>query len=923
MSNIDDSTLHAARLFADKYGGASSEKQLGQSFWRDFFTSVAGVSDLLSSGIEFEFPVRSKSGTINFIDVFWSGVVLIEQKSAGKSLDEAEKQARDYLIALQAEQRPPTIIVSDFKRIRIIEVLAGQSHEFELKDLPENLARMEMVVGQNAKEATRQEVTADQKAVELMADFYVEFEKAGYEGHEVSVFLVRILFLNFGDDTRMWKQIPGGLFRTYCEATAPDGSGVGGRLQELFQTLDTPTDKRPTTLSPGLIEFPYINGGLFREQLPIFSFTPSMRDALVKTTEYDWSTISPAIFGAMFQTVKSKEDRRHLGEHYTSVENILKVIRPLFLDEFQERLMKSWDSVPALKKFHKELSEYNFLDPACGSGNFLLVTFKLLREIELRLIARIKELEGDQGQLYLDGRLGLSINLKQFHGIEINEWSSQIATVAMYLAEHKANQALEEITGFAPNIFPLEETANIINANALRIEWSEVAPINDKTFIFGNPPFIGQQLQDVEQKKDTFSVWSGNKKTGMMDFVSNWFLIAARQVASHGGECGFVSTNSITQGEQVQVLWGEFSKLGIVFNFAHRTFSWTNEASGKAAVHVVVIGFSPKSLEHKTKKLWSYKDIKGQGELRIVSELSPYLIEGSPVAVTSRKSALSPELPNMVRGNQPSDGSHLAKISPEEAEEIRRSDPIASKYLRRLIGSTEMINGEERYCLWLEDASPSDLRASKVLSSRVSAVKEFRLSSPASVTRKNADNPHLFQQRTQPKSEQFIAVPCVSSDSRRYVPIGFYPGDWVTNNAVLVVPDAPNYVFALLNSSAFNVWNRTVSGRLKSDTRISQEITYFNFPVPVLSDTQKMELDECAQAILSARAEFLEKGSSLADLYSPVSMPLELTKAHEKNDRVIAKVFGYSPQDGDSEILTRLFSLYEELNQGLIPAKKS
>jgi type II restriction/modification system DNA methylase subunit YeeA len=370
----------------------------------------------------------------------------------------------------------------------------------------------------------------------------------------------------------MWKQVPGGLFGTYVEATVPDGSGVGGRLQELFQLLDTPVEKRPTTLSQRLVDFPYINGGLFKEQLPIFAFTASMREALVRTTEYDWSKISPAIFGSMFQTVKSKDERRSLGEHYTSEANILKVIRPLFLDDFTDKLQKAWESVPNLKRLQAELASKNYLDPACGSGNFLVVTYRRLRNLELKLVARLQELQGKVGDVYLDGRMGLSVTLSQFHGIEINEWSSQIATVAMYLADHQANLEMEEITGISPNRFPLTQSANIQHHNALLVDWASVCEISENTFIMGNPPFLGSLMMTPEQRDDTKVIWNNHKKTGLVDFVTNWFIVAGRLVSTRGCEAAFVSTNSITQGEQPSLLWGELSPLGVDISFAHKTF---------------------------------------------------------------------------------------------------------------------------------------------------------------------------------------------------------------------------------------------------------------------------------------------------------------------------------------------------------------
>jgi hypothetical protein len=913
-------SLSGARRFAEKYKAASSEKRLGQSFWRDFFTQVVAIEDLMSAGIEFEYPVRSASGTINFIDVFWPAVLLIEQKSEGKSLDDAEKQARDYLIALSPALRPPTIVVSDFKRIRIVEVLAGNTFEFTLDSIVENLPRLELAIGKLAFEATKPELSADQKAVELMADLFVEFEKAGYGGHELSVFLVRILFLNFGDDTRMWKRTTRGMFADFIEATSADGMGVGGRLQELFQVLNTPNDKRPSTLSPTLVDFPYVNGGLFSEQLPVFSFTAEMREALRRTTEYDWSKISPAIFGAMFQTVKSKEERRSLGEHYTSEANILKVIRPLFLDEFTERLQKAWDTPSALKKFHAELATYDYLDPACGSGNFLVVAYKRLRDIELKLMARLQELEGRQGDVFLDGRMGLSITLDQFHGIEINEWSSQIATVAMYLADHQANLEMEEVTGFSPHTFPLTTSAAIFHGNALALDWSSVCPIRLTTFIMGNPPFLGQSQQDQQQKEDTRAVWRNHPKTGVMDFVSNWYLLAARQMEKTGGSAAFVSTNSIAQGEQVPPLWQELSRYGMEIDFAHRTFNWTNEAAGKAAVHCVIVGFSRQSTKKSAKKrLWEYETPNSTPQLRIVPQINPYLIAGPEIAIESRTRPISDELVPLIWGSKPTDNGNLSKISKEEADRIREDDGIAAQYLRPIIGAQELIHGAERYCLWLEDASPQDLRNSPEIRKRVDAVQQFRLSSTAELTRRNARIPHLFVQRAQPKTE-YIGVPLHSSVDRNYLPIAWVNPKIVALNSLSTIPQPNKALFAVLNSNVFNLWAKTVSGRIKSDIRISAEITYNNFPLRHLSQEERATLERTGQAILDARAMF--EDSSLADLYGSSSMPLDLITAHKQNDKAVLKIFDLRPDASDDAILACLFFVYGEMTRGLLPAQR-
>jgi hypothetical protein len=900
-------SVHEAELLAKKYAKITSEKSFAQTFWRDLFQQLCGVDDLLATGIEFEYPVRShESGTIKFIDVLWPGVVLVEHKSAGQSLDKAEQQARDYLISLEAVKRPPVIILSDFAKFRIVEVLAGKSVEFALGDLPQNIGRFEAIIGDAGIGASRIEVEADTKAANLMSELFVQFEKAGYTGHEVSVFLVRILFLLFGDDTAMWRRTDKGLFSDVVNNSPEDGTGLGAILQELFITLNTPRDLRPPTLAESMSGFPYINGGIFAEQLPNFNFNTDMRRALFAATQYDWSTISPAIFGSLFQSVRDAETRREMGEHYTSETNILRCINDLFLNDFYKRMRDAWDSPQALKTLRMELGEYNYLDPACGSGNFLVVAYKRMRDIELRIIARLQELDNKRTQLQLDGSLGLQVHLGQFHGIEIDEWSASIARVAMFLADHQANLALEQITGSAPNRFPLTESAVIVNANALTTDWSEVCPMSTKTYIMGNPPFFGSYLQTKEQKQDVESVWGDVRGAGNLDYVTNWYLIAARHLAASGGRAAFVSTNSVAQGEQPAIIWGELSKLGMRIDFAHQTFKWSNDATGQAAVHVVIIGFS-KNTQKGKRKLWYYADIKAVPALREVENINAYLLDAPDVLITSRTKPLLPRTQLMEKGNIPADGGHLANLTPEEAEAIRKEDAIAAKYLRRLIGARELIHNDMRYCLWLQGADPADIKNSKVLSARVAAVRQMRLESTKAKTREDASRAQEFQEIRQPKSN-YLAVPLHSSEDRKYVPIAMMTPDVIANNALAVVGNATVETFGFLTSRPFNVWNKAVSGRIKSDMRISNTITYNNFPFPEMNDAQRNKLSTSAQTVLDAREKF--PNNSLADLYESTSMPPELAKAHAKLDADVLSAYGLTSDATDAEILGVLFEMY-------------
>jgi len=910
MTELEEFSTKSARDFAVKYASAKSEKQLGQSFWRDFFLSVSGVSDLLVEGIEFEYPVRSVKGNINFIDCLWPGVVLIEHKSAGKNLDAAEQQAREYLEALTPLMRPPTIIVSDFQAIRVVEVIRGTSYEFRLSELPDNVDRIRSVIAFEGSNAAAPRVEADKKAVKLMGDLFKAFDDAGYGGHELSVFLIRILFLNFGDDTRMWKYAPEGLYGSYITSSSADGSGVGGRLQELFQVLNSPPDKRPTTLSPALVDFPYVNGGLFAEQLPIFSFTALMREALIATTVYDWSNISPAIFGAMFQTVKDKETRRESGEFYTSEKAIMRLISPLFLDSLNERLQKSWGSAKALKRLWSDIGKMNFLDPASGSGNFLLVAYKKLRELELKLVARLRELEGTDTQIQIDGSIGLQVHLGQFHAIEYDEWSSQIAFVAMFLADHQANKQMEEILGTSPDLFPLTESAVVKQGNALSVPWDSVCPMNETTYIMGNPPFNGNSMLTPEQRKDTTAVWEGMSGSGLLDYVANWFLIAAKWSNKTGAHVAFVATSSVTQGQQTSLIWDKLLQVGVGIDFAYRSFMWDNGA----AVHCVIIGFSD-SPKPKRLPLWFFKDIKGEPELVLVENINPYLIGAPNVLVKSRSKPLHPLTQKMVYGSKPTDQGHLSDISASEAIQIRQSDPIAAKYLRRIIGARELLHDEERWCLWLVGAEPSDIRKSPELNRRVAAVKEFRLQSTDKMTIADAHKPAEFQKIRQPITS-YIAVPLLSSETRDYVPMALLDADVVANNLVSTIPEGSQRTFGLLMSRVFNVWNKTVSGRLKSDTRISGTVTYNNFPFPETTAEQDRLIEQAARLVLDAREKY--PSSSLADLYGPATMPIELRKAHQQLDKSALAAFALKSSATDEEILTELFRLYEVATRGLI-----
>ncbi|KAA6436443.1 class I SAM-dependent DNA methyltransferase [Agrococcus sediminis] len=916
MKAVSAEMRQAATEFASKWAGQSGEKQLAQSYWTDFFHHIIGVPDLLAAGVDFEKPVRTETGSTGFIDVLWGGVVLIEHKSAGKSLDVAEAQARGYLKVLPAPLRAPFIVVSNFATIRIVDVALNTSIEFPLSELPNNLDRVVAVFGDYSARATRLEITADRKAGEKMARLYQAFEEAGYSGHEVSVFLVRLLFLLFGDDTSMWRKPKA--FEDLVMAQPADGSTLGAMVAGLFQHLNDPNPPKNTPAA--YLPFPYVNGGLFAENIRLFHFTDAMRDALVDACSYDWSSISPAIFGAMFQTVKSKEERRKLGEHYTSEANILKVIRPLFLDDFTERAMKAWDKPADLRKLRTELGKKRFLDPACGSGNFLLVAYRHLRELELKIIVRVQELTGKTEAVALDGtaEAAVLVSLEQFHGFEYEEWSSQIATVAMFLADRQANLAMEEILGTSPDRFPLKESAHIHNLNALRTDWSALVPMDDDTYIFGNPPFYGFTWLSDEQRADQALVWNKVRSYGDLDYVASWFLLAAKNLQGTRGRAAFVTTSSLTQGQQPPILWGQLYPMGFGIDFAHRSFLWANAGGDEASVYVAIVGFSANPKPAR-RPLWSYETARGNPTLVMVPRINAYLLDAVERLITSRSKPLAPSTQTLDYGSKPTDGGLLSNLMPDEAAQIRATDPIAAKYLRRVVGAKEFIYDIERWGLWLLDASPADIKNSPTLHSRVSEVKKLRLASTKLKTQQDADRASEWQEIRQ-HDGNYIAVPLTTSANRRYIPMGYLPPEVIANNKVSVVRDGSLLTFGVLSSRLFVVWTHGFSGRLKNDPNISGGITYNNFPFP--TDGHE-KIATAAQAVLDARAAYPD--SNLAALYDDISMPPSLRKAHAALDKAVLNAYGMKSNVSEVGMLETLFSLYVEAIDGLLaaPAKKS
>ena len=713
------------------------------------------------------------------------------------------------------------------------------------------------------------------------------------------MYLVRILFCLFADDTGIF---PDSSFANYIENSREDGSDLSSRLAQLFEILncsDVIRAKRKL-LTPTLLQFRYINGGLFAQSLPFADFNAKMRQTLLDCCAFDWNKISPAIFGAMFQGVMDKKQRRELGAHYTSEENILKLINPLFMDA----LWREFDRVKAvparLDAFHHKIASLKFLDPACGCGNFLIITYRELRLLELEIL----KMKTNTGQRHLDISTMLKVSVEQFYGIEYEDFPCQIAQVGMWLMDHQMNLRVADMFGMYYARLPLTQSATIVHANALRMDWEDVVPAKELSYILGNPPFVGARIMSAEQKDDLLHVFEDTKNAGNLDYVCCWYKKAVEIMQKNRRiSTALVSTNSIAQGEQVAILWKPFFDKGIHIHFAYRTFKWSNEAKGKAAVHCVIVGFG---MQKQTDNFIVNNDTRHKAE-----NINGYLIDASNICIESRKKPLC-AVPEIGIGNKPIDGGYYLFTEAEKNEFVKK-EPLSEKYFRKWLGSEEFINGKVRYCLWLGDCPPSELKSMPECLKRVDAVKQYRLASKSAPTRKLADKPRRFHVENMPTSE-YIVIPEVSSENRYYIPLGFLSPDILSSNLVKIIPNATLYHFGILTSSVHMAWTRAVAGRLKSDYRYSKDIVYNNFPWPEADGKQKATIEPLAQAVLDARALFPE--SSLADLYDPLTMPPELLKAHQKLDRAVMKLYGFKANMAEAEVVAKLFERYQRLVAG-------
>lgn len=890
-----------ALAFSKEWQSESSERAEAKSFWDSFF-SIFGISRRRIAS--FEVPVRKSGGQDGYIDLLWKGILLVEHKSRGRDLNRAFKQALDYFSGLKGRDLPRYVLVSDFQDFRLYDLDQDKEHDFKLSELSEHVHLFDFIAGYQTK-IYEPGHPANVEASEKLGKLHDLLKESDYKEHPLELLLVRLLYCLFADDTGIFEPHQ---FREYLEQrTSEDGSDLGMYLAELFQVLNTPISSRQKTLDEQLIAFEYVNGKLFEEQLPMASFNHDMREQLLECCAIQWSRISPAIFGSLFQSIMSKEERRQKGGHYTSEANILKVIQPLFLDKIKAEFESIKNNMAKLKEFHNKLALIHILDPACGCGNFLIIAYRELRLLELEVL---KALHRKEKNRFLDISSIVRVNVDQFYGIELEEFPAQIAQVALWLMDHQMNSLVATEFGQYFKRLPLVTAPHIVHGNALQMDWAKLIKPQDLSYIVGNPPFIGHHLQSSEQKKDMLLALGNPKAGGVLDFVTAWYAKAAKYIQGTDIQIAFVSTNSITQGEQIGILWRVLQTFGrFSINFAHRTFRWSNEAKGKAAVYCVIIGFSLENNEKK--RLFNYETVDSKPTELPVNQINAYLIDAPWVLLENETKSMC-GMPGMDYGSKPTDGGFFF-FTDEERREFLKKEPDASKYIRPFIGAHEYLNNEKRWTLWLIDADPGALKKLPNTLERVKAVDKFRKNSKAASTR-NYPYPTLYRQIAQPKSD-YILVPRHTSENRVYIPFGFFSADVIVGDSCFSVSNATVYHFGVLSSVMHMAWVRAVCGRLESRYRYSATIVYNNFPWPDPTQAQKQFIEKAAQGVLDARAQFSK--SAPAELYDPLTMPTELSKAHQVLDRAVDAAYNHDKFDNEVERVAFLFQRYKEIAEKL------
>lgn len=924
----DAEQRNAATKFYNDWRGIGDEKSDSQRFWIDFFTNVLGIEDVLQK-IKFEKRVVV-DGQTKYIDVYIPETrVLIEQKSIDKDLDKKMpqsdgsmrtpfEQGRNYAQWMIPNETPLWIVACNFKSFEIHDMNKPNEPAIIilLEEVRNKLPLFDFMFQKEVQELSH-EMEISVKAGEIVGILYDKLiaqykEPDEHSFKSLNALCVRLVFCLYAEDAGIFGSHM--MFHDYLKDIP--ASGLRRALEDLFKVLDTKAEDRNKYLAeenPRLAAFPYVNGGLFADEtIEIPIFTEEIKSILLSkaSADFDWSDISPTIFGAVFESTLNPETRRSGGMHYTSIENIHKVIDPLFMDklkaEFKEIKQISVERTKKAKlnAFQKKIAGLKFLDPACGSGNFLTETYISLRRLENEIL---NELQG--GQIVLGEAINpIQVSIGQFYGIEINDFAVTVAKTALWIAESQMMKETEDIVHMSLDFLPLKSYANITESNALRIDWENLVPKNELDYIMGNPPFVGYSLQNKEQKEDIQSVYIDEqskvyKTAGKVDYVACWYFKAAEYIMGTIIKVAFVSTNSITQGEQVEAVWKPiYERFGIQIEFAHRTFRWDSEASLKAHVHCVIIGFG-NSMNNSKKKIYQ------ENNIFLADSINPYLLAGDTVFIESRKKPIC-DVPQIVKGSSPVDGGNLL-LSESERDDLLSKDSDARKFIRRFYGAKEYLHNIPRYCLWLEGILPEELNKMPYVKERVTAVKKFRSESTKEATRKYAEYPLRFMELRQPDSD-YILIPRHSSENRRYIPMGFLSSDDICGDANIMMPDATLYHFGVLMSNIHMAWTRAVCGRIKSDYRYSNDIVYNNFPWCNPTAEQRQKIEQTAQGILDARA--LYPNSSLADLYDEISMPPELRKAHTQNDKAVMQAYGFSIKDTTEEsCVAELMKMYRQM----------
>jgi hypothetical protein len=921
----DAEQREAARQFVNKWRGKGNEDEDGRSYWIDLLHDVLGM-DHITDRVDFEKKVYV-DGNRKRIDAYIPETrVLIEQKSLGKALDQKihnsgdidltpYEQAKRYNDNLSFDERARWIVTCNFAQIWIYDMNQANTKDFapvklELTEIQTKYPLLDFMIKKDVKEISH-EMEISIKAGDIVGKLYDALIKQykdptdPYTLKSLNALCVRLVFCLYAEDAGIFGER--NMFHDYLQSFRTERMRIA--LIELFRVLDQKPEERDPYLEPALAAFPYVNGGLFSdENIEIPMLTDEIRDLILKdaSENFNWSDISPTIFGAVFESTLNPETRRSGGMHYTSIENIHKVIDPLFLNDLKneladiENIQVKNTRDKRLCQYQDKLASFQFLDPACGSGNFLTETYLSIRRLENKVV---RDLTG--GQMMLGDVLDpIKVSITQFHGIEINDFAVTVAKTALWIAESQMMKETEQIIVKHLDFLPLTTNANIVEGNALRMDWNDVLPAGKLNYIMGNPPFVGMAWMSKEQKQELIDLFPGNRKAGTLDYVSGWYSKACEYIFGTNIKVAFVSTNSITQGEEIAALWEYlYKKYPLEIIFAYRTFVWSSEAKIKAAVHCVIVGFCEYHNSNPKRIIYS------NGSIKIAQNINPYLMDGDNVFVERRTKPLC-DVPPIHRGNQPTDGGNLI-IEEEDYEDFIKREPKAKKYIKRFMMGYEFINNKKRYCLWLEHITPKELKEMPLVMERVKKVQEMREKSSFAQTREMAKTPTLMREQINPS--RFIAIPKVSSERRRYVPMGYLDGNTIPGDKLFIIESAEKYHFGVLESNVHMAWMRTVCGRLKSDYSYSKDIVYNNFPWPTPTDEQKAKIEQTAQGILDARALFPD--SSLADLYDPLTMPSELHKAHIANDRAVMAAYKFPVSMSESDCVAELIKMYQKLTE--------